>query len=170
VDDDGFDDLSRRLSTAPSRRAVLKGLGGGALAALLAALGVEGAGATHFGCRHVGKRCARHGQCCSGRCQGIPGRKTCRAHHTGTCTLAQNICRTGIGGTCGGGACSCHRTTGGATFCANLNSAICATCTKDKTCEDLGYGRGAACIDTSSNAGICACGGNTACAFRCPTL
>ena len=118
MDADRFDTLTRSVTgAATSRRRLLTAAAGSALATLAAALGVADAGAFHFGCRHVGKPCTRSGQCCSGRCRGPKGKKTCRAHDVGTCTAEKDICLTG-GPRCGGAdECECYVTTGGANVC-----------------------------------------------------
>jgi hypothetical protein len=169
MDGDRFDDLARGLSAAPSRRALLKGLAGGALAAALAALGAEGAGAGHFGCRHVGKPCARNGQCCSGRCRGPAGRETCRAHHQGGCLASQDQCTAGAGLVCGGGPCFCGRTTGGANVCWEPGTGACVACTTDRQCDRVLSAVGTACI-TNADAATCGCPTVTACVRPCPAL
>ncbi|MDQ3694349.1 MAG: hypothetical protein M3464_12070 [Chloroflexota bacterium] len=55
MDDRTFDGLARTVGEAvPSRRGVLRGLGGGVIAALLAQFGVEEAAAQ---CVSLGRRC-----------------------------------------------------------------------------------------------------------------
>jgi hypothetical protein len=67
MDASSFDRLARAVT---GRRRVL---------GLLAALGLGGPGEpAAAACTAAGKPCARPGQCCSGRCQGAPGRKRCR--------------------------------------------------------------------------------------------
>jgi len=62
MDADRFDEFTKRLATAgASRRRLLRGLGGG----LLAALGGAGAGAAPA-CRGAGHPCAGNQQCCDG--------------------------------------------------------------------------------------------------------
>jgi hypothetical protein len=75
VDAARFDQIVRSLAATGSRRVAIRFLGGGSLAALLARLGMEAATATHAGCRHLGERCAKSGQCCSGQCKKKPGRR-----------------------------------------------------------------------------------------------
>ena len=89
MDADRFDALTRALiGAAPSRRRVITGVAGSSLATLVTALGFAPAGATHFGCKHVGKRCTDASQCCSSVCK----RHKCRAHNVGGCTAAKNLC------------------------------------------------------------------------------
>src|SRR5687768_4676174 len=38
-----------------------------------------------YGCLDVGNPCQDADQCCSGICDGTKGKRTCRAHDTGTC-------------------------------------------------------------------------------------
>ena len=64
-----FDALARAVT---GRRSAL-----GLLAALGLGLGVPD-GAAAAACKAVGKPCARAVECCSGLCQGQPGRKRCR--------------------------------------------------------------------------------------------
>lgn len=152
--------MTRSLATvARSRRAALKllaaALGGGALTRFELA---EVAAGT---CRQVGDGCRRRRQCCSGRCRGMKGKKTCRGHHAGTCKRGDNVCKAGAGATCGDG-CSCFMTTGGAPFCGRF--AFRAACHRDKECEAEGAGRGAACV---RNDGACEVESATFCAARC---
>ncbi len=163
MDPTHFDELTRSLTDGSSRRRLLQGLAGGALAAVAAALGVADAAATHWGCLHVGKPCRRDRQCCSGRCRGPKGNETCRAHHEGTCAAAKDTCITGTFDGCGGGACVCFRTTGGANFCGGEGP--CHACTTDRDCESV-TGPGSACVDV--NHGICTgCGSTTRCVPPC---
>lgn len=72
MDDRTFDGLTRMVAeAAPTRRGVLRGLGGGVIAALLAWGGVEEAGAA---CVKLGNVCKKQGKklkCCGGaKCQG----------------------------------------------------------------------------------------------------
>ncbi len=165
MDADSFDTLTRSLAiSAITRRTALKRLAGGSLGALAAALGVTGAGATHWGCRHVGKPCRRDGQCCSGRCRGPKGNETCRAHHEGSCTAAKDFCVTLTAG-CGGGACNCYRTTGGANFCTG--GGPCMACATDRECEIALNVPGSACIDINHANCTPSCGFSTACAVPC---
>jgi hypothetical protein len=166
MDADRFDAVTRSLvDGGTSRRWVLKWLAGSTLAALAAALGLGNAGATHTGCYHVGKHCTRNGHCCSGRCRGRKGAKTCRAHGVGTCTREKEYCRTFATG-CGGGACYCYRTTGDASFCSSGGGA-CMTCFKDADCVTAFGVAGMACIQWCSDGG---CDGfSTACAAPCTT-
>lgn len=53
-----LDTLTRSLTGgASSRRRLVMGVAGSALAAVATALGFAEAGATHYGCLHVGKPC-----------------------------------------------------------------------------------------------------------------
>ncbi len=160
MDADRFDALTRTLTSGgTSRRRLLTRLAGSAVGTIAAALGVAEADALHYPCRHVGKPCKRNSQCCSGLCRGPRDRKTCRAHHVGTCTINQNTC-TNFTAICAGGACQCYRTTGGASFCASPADQGCKVCTTDAQCvRKLGIA-GSACVDFTQ--GTCAsfCGAN----------
>jgi hypothetical protein len=166
----GFDALTRALtSSASSRRRLLTRLAGSALGALAMALGVTVADATHFGCYHVGKRCTRSRQCCSSRCRGPRGRKTCRAHHMGTCTAEKAVCAGGGIDTCGAD-CACYRTTGGANYCGS-NGAACVACKTDAECVSVWGIPGSACVDHSHDICTdgCAPGIPTGCVRPCTT-
>jgi hypothetical protein len=69
MDGQGFDTLTRQLTTVRSRRRALKALGGGAVAAALGGLGLREAAAADVSadakrCRKVTERCHRTSQCC----------------------------------------------------------------------------------------------------------
>ncbi len=66
MDSQRFDDLSRTLATARSRRGALKTLAGGALGGLLGLVGVREAAAA---CRAPKKPCEKGRQCCTKRCK-----------------------------------------------------------------------------------------------------
>jgi hypothetical protein len=158
-----FDTLARSLTDVPSsRRELLWGVAGIAFGTLAVATGTTEAGAALVSCVPVGKRCKRSGQCCSGRCRGPKGKKTCRAHDVGTCTATQNFC-TSAADLCGGGQCGCTRTTGGASFCSKNGSSI--TCTKDAECVAALNTPGAACVVFAGS--DCLPEGNR-CALPCP--
>jgi hypothetical protein len=163
MDADRFDSVARALHFARSRRASLRLLASGALG-VLAIMHEPGAtSATHFSCRHIGVRCRRAGQCCSGICRGRSGRKRCKGHDAGICT-GQNVCTTGST-RCGehvpGTGCFCFQTTGDAPFCGRF--AVCRSCSRDKECEE-DFGPGAACVVHD-----CVCGvtGGTGCVVKC---
>jgi len=151
MDGQSFDAVVQRVAQMASRRGVLRA-GVGALALTL---GFAEAEATHFGCRHVGERCKRASQCCSGICK----HHKCRAHDKGICKAGQDSCGGGLV-TCGaapGVICTCMVTTGKASFCG-LNDATASTCSRDEECVTA-KGEGAACV---------VCGGATYCVPRCP--
>lgn len=71
MDPSRFEELSRRVGTAKTRRAAVR-----AVAAALAApvlVGMRGeeaeAGIPIFGCKVVGKKCKKDQTCCSGSCK-----------------------------------------------------------------------------------------------------
>jgi hypothetical protein len=82
-----FDVLTKRLSGMPSRRQVVKGLGGGLAAAFGATLATNPAAAD---CRDDGADCKKGGQCCSGLCARVAG-------------APANSCECLAPATCGGG-------------------------------------------------------------------
>jgi hypothetical protein len=124
MDVDRFDHLARALHWRQSRRAALRLLSPGAIGALATGVGLRAVRATHFKCRHVGARCKRPGQCCSGICRN----KLCQGHGAGICTT-QNGCDPGPSTRCGthavGVGCFCFQTTGKAPFCGRLEPAEC---------------------------------------------
>jgi hypothetical protein len=118
-----------------------------------------------FGCLNVGTSCKNADQCCSGICEGKKGKKTCKAHDTGSCAAGSQI------GFCGGTdvACTtsfgnpgmCAATTGNARYC--VASGICFACKTDADCQvaDGGIlGPHAACVRCAE----CGDAGDTACA------
>ena len=157
MDGERFDAIAK-ATAGTSRRAALRLLARGALGAVLGVRGPEAAGATHFGCRHFGKPCARGGQCCSGVCRG--GR--CRAHHASTCKAGTGYCtdydaatRCSLNDTTG---CECVETTGRAPFCADLNPGrfACLPCQRDRDCvEKHRFPNGSACVPTGPYCGGC---------------
>ena len=159
MDDRRFDALSRAVTRDWSRRGTLRLLAGGVLGGLLTGRSAPRAEATHFNCLHVGRPCRRSGQCCSGRCRGPQGKKTCRAHDTGICKANQDSCA-GTPVRCGANGpadCLCYVTTGGASFCGGDRITVIA-CREDKECEAI-HGAGAACVP---------CGPSMSCVARCP--
>jgi hypothetical protein len=106
-----------------------------------------------FGCIDVGDLCQNDAQCCSGICDGKQGKKTCRAHHTGTCQQGgEGHCvdpdpsRWSCNGTSD---CACLRTTAGSDACvADAPSGFdyCSDCVRDSDCEAIGYPEGSVCL------------------------
>jgi hypothetical protein len=171
LDADRFDALTRSLSAlASSRRRLLTGVAGSAVGMVAAALGVPQVEAGHFGCHHVGRGCRRDDECCSSRCKGPKGQKTCRAHGVKGCVrgpVDPNTCESQSGTTCGSGtvACGCSNTTGGSAFCTSGPSCFgpsVTPCTHDKECEERTGKLGAACVECFN------CLGGTGCADPCP--
>jgi hypothetical protein len=164
-----FDRLARSLGRAAMRRRLLIGLALSPLAGLVAIRNSEDVEArkrrkkkrkprmkprtaepNEFGCLSVGDPCYGAEQCCSGVCSGKKGKRTCRAHGTGTCNQeAPGVCEEGPTPTvlCNGGSCWCLHTTAGSTFCGNTGApSNCADCQKDADCEELGFPSGSACV------------------------
>jgi len=91
MDGELFDELTRSISSAvTSRRRLLAGV---ALGSLLTATGASRVQATAFRCKDVGAPCRRGRSCCSGRCGGPNGSKTCSAHDPGICLTNQDTWR-----------------------------------------------------------------------------
>lgn len=165
--------LTRALTAIPSRRDILRGLAGAGLGWGVARL-PDGADAKKkrkrkkktkkakpnaFGCLDVDNACKTADQCCSGVCEGKKGKKTCRAHDTGTCEQERpGYCAEGNPylALCNGGEGVCFRTTAGSNVCAN--DFVCADCQRDADCEALGFPLGTACAPV---------GGDLACADLC---
>ena len=116
-----FDEISRALATGASRRRVLKGLTGGVVGALGAALGARQAAAAPTKCRNRGSRCGQHANCCTLNCCGH------------VCCGADEPCRGGTCVACAAGGAGCVE--GGATpccagFCARdgRDEPVCLAC------------------------------------------
>jgi len=171
-----FAAVTRLVSGVPSRRDLLRGLAGVGLGLGAARLPdrVEARKKgkpripkpNAFGCLNVGDACKRAGQCCSGICEGKKGKRSCKAHDTGTCSTG------GQPGTCGGTdvACTssldeegyCATTTGNAGYC--MLYPFCYACETDGDCraaEGGVLGPRAACIRCAN----CASFAGTACAI-----
>ncbi len=145
-----------RWISGVSRRALLRGWAGGALAGLTNQ-------ATAAGCLQEGEDCRRGRQCCSGLCK----RRRCRrAPDQGICTIRKNTCRDGNGTLCGmsgPAGCFCHVTTRGTSFCgAGLACRAGGACTRDSDCDAV-FGPGSACVR-----GCCGDTGGGGCVARCP--
>ena len=168
MDPTRFDALARRLAPTTSRRDALRLLTVGALGLLA---GLPGRGAAAAACLKDGKECKRGGQCCSGRCAGKRGKKTCRrAPGQANCTIDRNVCKVGQSGVgCkGSGGCACAVTTRGTAFCASLFTDVCARCDSGADCVALGFPQGSACIRVGGQCEDCAAEGGTKCVTRCP--
>jgi len=184
MDGTRFDDMTKRLTETGTRRRLLGGFAGGALAGFLAlAAGdevgaQEAAGRAAERCLREKQACKRGNQCCSGLCKGKRGKKKCRrAPGQGTCTTDRDICRVGEPrGICTKGAnqCGCLITTRGTAFCAGVGVAtVCATdadCVAAFDVPNLVCARtaGAECNDlfNSPTACVLPCGGDAPAALR----
>lgn len=106
MDANRFDDLTRSLTTQPSRRRVVRGIAAAALAqATLLGPGSSTEAArkrrrnknriktNKYGCVDVGEKCyGKDGKCCSGICAGEGNRSKCAAHNEGGCTRDDSSC------------------------------------------------------------------------------
>jgi len=129
MDGDDFDDLSRRLAVVPSRRGVLKGLGGGLAGALLWRAGPANAAGNstcaQFCASTFGADTAAASQCTSEAAKGRGLCYTCGPKSTGG---TKSICCTRTAaGTCStySGASCCTTTAANAT--ATCVNGICGT-------------------------------------------
>jgi hypothetical protein len=157
-----FDTLTRSLTGIPIRRDVLRGLAGLGIGLTTIHSPVRADAKrknkdrkrnkpkkNEFGCLDVGKKCnGKNQKCCSGICKGKRPKKgkkdksKCIAHGTGGCQAGQDLCL-GDDIPCGPPGAFCYRTTGNASFCAELG--FCMNCQKDTDCEPT-HGPGAACV------------------------
>jgi hypothetical protein len=145
VDNHRFDYLARWAATAiGSRRAALAALGS-ALTTPVASMTLLTGTAGAATCRRIGAGCQRDAQCCSDRCRGRRGHRTCRAHDVGTCRQGENFCRQGSAAACNANPrCACFVTTGGAPFCGDPSLFV--ACEKDRDCAERGFPVGSACV------------------------
>jgi hypothetical protein len=168
MDPKHFDNMTRYLTDASSRRSIFARIAGVAVAAVAVQMpGVAGArnkkktnkklALNTFGCVDVGKACrGKDANCCSGICEGKKPKKgkkdksRCVAHNMLDCEAEADSCDSDVIA-CGTNG-YCLQTTGQASFC--LTGATFFDCQKDTDCEP-DFGPGAACI---------ACVGLTACA------
>jgi hypothetical protein len=160
VDASRFDELTRSLTAAGSRRRLLRGLAGVALGLAPGHLPVmaKSKGKKKSACLAVGKPCGgNNSKCCSGICKGKKPKKgksdrsKCVAHNTGGCTPERSFCVVGESPS----KCredqpsACLATTGNAGFCAATQDfdpdTNCRVCAKDKDCEKR-FGPGSACV------------------------
>ena len=181
MDQERFDRLTRTLASGQTRRGVLKGLGGGLMAGMFAALGRSDALADV--CKADGKACKKDDQCCSGECIGgsgtgstgkssgvcgctaTPNGGFCDAHSDccsgicqgGTCVATVAGTCTGSGGECGNGLCDCFKAD---------RVAICGRylCDDDDTQSCPSESEGEVMFASS----IDACGGGSGCFIPCP--
>jgi hypothetical protein len=168
-----FESPARTLTTAPSRRTVLRLTLGGTLVGLLTRLGRDDAAAkkmrkrrlkrNSYGCVNVGNAChGKDANCCSGICegkkpkQGKQDKSRCVNHNTADCSFGQDACLVPID--CGPQS-TCYRTTGEGSICGVGALGQCRPCTKDADCTTE-FGPGAACIICAND---CPEGQETAC-------
>ena len=166
MDSKRFDRLVRGFGQARSRRQALGALAGVALGARLGLGAGEGAGATHAGCRHDGKDCARAGQCCSGRCAA---NGTCQP-----CTGAAQCPEPPAGEPCqrrvctAAGRCVIRDKAAGASCPDDGNPCTKDVCDASGACTHPNTTDGTACTTSTCQASTCACQGGT-CTPRGPS-
>lgn len=137
MDGKRFDGWTKKVATEPTRRRVLAGLAGGALAALGLGLGE----------RSVAARPSRRIHCntiCASQPKGQ--RAAClRSCQSSICSAEHNFC-TDSSGACGDDPdCICSNTSVGI-VCHHLSCANCADCASDADCVNQGNGAASVCI------------------------
>ena len=162
MDTERFDALTRRLATQrPSRRHLLRSLGGSLAGAVLAGVRGRPGEAAKGGCKAEGKHCTKPDQCCAGLVCGA----------NGTCQPGL-----GVGGNCQGLGARCGPSAGGrccaSLVCADADSAgngVCHEfCANSTTCPSGQTCCGGACEDTQTDPNYCgscdrACGPGGTC-------
>ena len=142
MDDRRFDRWTRAIAASASRRRTLFALFAALTHGRLSPDATAGPG-----CKNVGARCKRPGQCCSGLCKGKKGRKKCKGHDSGGCKPGT------IPFSCGGVEVACTTSSGLAGACATttgkggycFSNVLPPQCTRDADCQEL-YGPRAACV------------------------
>jgi hypothetical protein len=115
MDSASFDDLTKALATATSRRQALKTIVATTLGGLLGLGGIDAAFAAKK-CRGLGSKCSHGDQCCSNYCANnvctcSPGQTNCNGTcvdlqtNNNNCGTCGNVCPSGA--TCSGGQCLC---------------------------------------------------------------
>src|SRR5690348_2995232 len=108
-----FDDLTKALATATSRRQALKTFAATTIGGILGLAGIENVFAKGKPCTPNGKRCNAKTKCCSGFCD--PTTRTCATSPTLGCT-AGSLCETACPDT-STPFCACGTTMAGAPVC-----------------------------------------------------
>ena len=131
-----FDNLTKVLATATSRRQALKTIAATALGSLL---GLSGIGTAFANCKPNGIGCNINSQCCSGGCCHGTCTDLNTTQNCGACghtcpaeqTCQNGQCCTTAGGTCSGNTDCCSGTCCQGTCCASgqicLSNGTCAT-------------------------------------------
>ena len=189
MDEQKFDAIAKRLAAGNTRRGALRLLGGGALGALLAALGRERVAAgevTPAACTANGVRCGANtprgcGTCCS-QCTSRQenGQRRCACCRDGRACRRDDQCCSGscMGGVCGGlcpaasskGQCSPDRVACDvASYGANFGNCYCETSKAGETFCGFAEGECVACETdgdciTVTGAGSRCVGGGPFCA------
>lgn len=154
MDEHRFDNLTRSLGRAGSRRSVLKVLASGMTGGLLALVGRQQSDA--FICRQTGVLCGKDAQCCSGLCDDTTHRCLCPSGTVdceGTCQecctaddCSEQTCMTVA---CDSGSCA--------------YSPIPGCCTSDDQCDDENPCTTDTCDQASNTCTHTAVGDNTKC-------
>jgi len=160
MDSSKFDQLTKAIATATSRRQALKAIGASVVGGIL---GLGGVGTALAMCKGIGVKCSQSKECCVGYCD--PSTFTC------TCPIGTVLC----GDHCVSNVCpdgqtfdssSCQCTcSGGLTACG---STCIDTSSDPNNCGSCGHHcpPDAACVN-----GTCVCSlGNTACGGICTNL
>jgi hypothetical protein len=168
-----FDELTKALATATSRRAALKTIAATTLGGIL---GLAGVGTAFAKCHGTGHNCEENSTCCSGTCCIASGQRegvccgTDKICQNGTCVTpcAPGLVRLSNGScalpcsvefsSCGScGSCGvCRRDISGSLYCNNSCGPFIGSCTSDSSC-DTGYfcyadpGENGACVQVCSS-------------------
>jgi hypothetical protein len=98
MDEQRFDDLTREVSRAPSRRGLMRGVAGVVAAGLLGRATIEEAGAGTRGIRercHSNRQCRRGLRCCNGRCRDVLNDRRYCGNCGTTCRKLDQVCSNG---------------------------------------------------------------------------
>ena len=144
-----FDELTKALATATSRRQALKAIAATTLGSIL---GLAGIGTAFAKCHDVGHNCEENSTCCSQNCCIAAGQRegvccgTGQTCQNGTCTgcanPASDLCNAGPG-SCGANGCECVQSVEGGSYCAS--QILCGSCTSNSDCVGQ-FGSGSICV------------------------
>jgi hypothetical protein len=171
MDTDRFDDLTRALSAAASRRGVARIVGGGVLGSLLATEAAAKKRGTRKRKRKKSKPCPT--ECCANKDCGARNRCIDGQCVTGkgSCPLGESSCDETVIFCNARAGCKCFRSSSGATHCGmNPVGIQCGQCKVDAECAS--FGAGAFCVTDSVPLGNCSCGtaGQGFCIIPCDRI